>query len=464
MTLKAIPTWTFWAGGGAAAALAVGAASGYGTRYAIALTVAVGVTVLLTTNETWVLPVLVASVFIEVISIGGIAVSRLIAPIALIIVLGHLAAKRVRLGDQKPLVWVIGYATWALASAFWTESLSGTVHQLSSLAIGLIYMTAFATLLRGERELRSVLITFAVAALGIGLFALFAYLAGYSSDLEQGRSAGGTGDPNYFANYQVVALPLVLVLASATTRTWWRAGLYVVTLVIIGSVLASLSRGGIVTLAAVVVLLLVIPARHLFRSRAQKTAVAVVVAVASIVAFQTTASQLLPRIQTVFQGGDQTTATGQGSGRIYLWLGARTAFTAHPITGIGFGAFASQSNRLMLQTPGVNVEVYQIGSIGHEAHSLYIGTAAELGAPGLVLFLGIIGSVARSFLRTGRLAREAGDEFLSRLSTGLLVALFAWLVASVFLSTETSRIIWILIGISLALPRLINAPQEARPL
>jgi O-antigen ligase len=456
MTWKAIPTWVLWAGGGSAAAFVIGMSSGYSTRYAIALTIAIGVTLVLTTREAWVLPVLVASVFVEILSVGGVTISRLIAPIALLIVLGTWATSSTRLGTLKPLFWVGAYSTWALASMLWTESLSGTVHQLSSLAIALIYTAAFATLLRSERDLRAVLITIAVAALCIGLFALAAYAVGFSSDLDEGRSAGGTGDPNFFANYQVVALPLVLVLASVTRRRTWRLGLYGVTLVIIASVLTSLSRGGIVTLLAVVLLLLVVPARRLYRSRAQKAAVVAIVIAASFVAFQTTANQLVPRIQTVFAGQDETTSTGRGSGRIDLWLAARTAFTRHPLTGIGYGAFPSQSNELMLQTPGVNLEVNEIGNIGHEAHSLFIGTAAELGVPGLIMMCGLLLSVGRSFVRTARLAREAQDEFLLRLSTGLLIALFAWVVASVFLSTETSRIVWILIGISLALPRLVS--------
>ena len=52
--------------------------------------------------------------------------------------------------------------------------------------------------------------------------------------------------------------------------------------------------------------------------------------------------------------------------------------------------------RLLLSTPGVDPVVYKPRPTGDglEAHNTYLGTAAELGFPGLVLYLGFSSRLA----------------------------------------------------------------------
>ena len=66
--------------------------------------------------------------------------------------------------------------------------------------------------------------------------------------LQEGRVQGGTGDPSFFAAAHLIALPLILVLASNTKKGLLRNALYVVALVNIGSVLSTVSRGGTIQL------------------------------------------------------------------------------------------------------------------------------------------------------------------------------------------------------------------------
>jgi O-antigen ligase len=320
-------------------------------------------------------------------------------------------------------------------------------------------MSSFAILLRDRRDVVRILTAVSIAAFVIGMIAMAGFFFGIASELKQGRSSGGTGDPNFFATYQVVALPLVLVLTTMVKSGVRRVALYVVMLVIVASVLTSLSRGGVLTLVAVLLMVAAIPARRLYGSPGQKILFLVVIIAAGGFALATTAKDLVPRIKTVLVNNQEATSTGRGSGRVDLWLAARTAFVAHPYTGIGYGAFPSQSNQLLLQTPGVNLEVNQIGNIGHEAHNAYLGSAAELGIPGVAFFVGVLASLFATLGRTARAARRAGDEMVARLAAALIVSLVAFAISSIFLSTETSRVLWIMLGMSLALPRLLARPE-----
>jgi O-antigen ligase len=98
---------------------------------------------------------------------------------------------------------------------------------------------------------------------------------------------------------------------------------------------------------------------------------------------------------------------------------------------------------------------------GLQAHSAYIGTLADLGAVGLALFLGLLGSTALAIRRSVATAREADAMSTMRVANALMISLVGWAFASIFLSSETGRPLWIIIGIAIALPKLI-ADESAR--
>ena len=108
-------------------------------------------------------------------------------------------------------------------------------------------------------------------------------------------------------------------------------------------------------------------------------------------------------------------------------------------------------------TPESNITGFNVHR--EEVHNVYLGTATELGIPGLVFFLGLLVSTFASLRRTARRAREAGEEFIANVANALVVGLASWCVGSLFIETETSRPLWILIGITLALPKLIPEPE-----
>jgi O-antigen ligase len=437
---------------GVAVALAVGAGSALAPKYGIGIAIAAALGFTLVRWPTSILFVMVGSVFIEIVAIGGLTFARLLAPVALVITAAALLKGRASFAGGGTFLWVLAYSAWALASGLWTVSLSGTVHLLGSLAIALTFLLAFGALIGSARELRRTYQALAVVALTTSVFAIVTFAAGATA-----RSSAAKGDPNSFAAYELIALPLVLLLASETANPRIRLGLYATSLAIIGAVMTSLSRGGLLTLAALLLLLGALPARMMFRSGRQKAVVLALVVTGTAIAFYSTAPELTARIDQVF-----TTAGHSGSGRLDLWKGAVTSIKQRPALGLGFGAFSSVSTNLLLQTPGVDLVDFEPSRNGDLAHSAYLETLAELGIPGLVLFLGVLGSTAVSLRGTARRARAAGVGIVERSAHGLLIGLFAWAIAAAFLSLETARPLWILIGLALALPKVLEAERRRR--
>jgi O-antigen ligase len=446
-----------WAAYGAGSALVVGAATATSIRLGVVAAIALALAVTLVNQPGVILVVLAISVFAEVVSLGGLTISRLFAPLALLVVLAETARGRARIAPAAPLGWVAAYVLWAFASGLWTISLGGTKFLLSSLVLALAYMIAFAALLSTRRELERVLYTLAAAGLAFGLFATATFV------LNPSRKSGAVGDPNFFAAYQVAVLPLVLVLAAEARSRWLRLCLVGTALVVAVSILASISRGGFLALAATTLVLLILPAGAIFTTRAQKAVVLIVVMAGTAIAAQK-GTNVLPRLNIAYAEltGASTSQTreARGSGRVNIWLAAKTTIRERPLLGVGYGAFTRVSNDLMRRTPGVDLENFELVPRGSAAHDAFIESTAELGIPGLLLFLGLLISMARLLRRTAARARVAGEWFTMRVANAVLVSLVGWSVASIFISSETSRPLWILIGIGLALPKLL--PAKAR--
>jgi O-antigen ligase len=187
-----------------------------------------------------------------------------------------------------------------------------------------------------------------------------------------------------------------------------------------------------------------------------------VIVLAAGIGFKATEEALLPRFDAIF-----TTSGATGSGRLNEWRAAWASVQERPYLGLGFGAFPAVSNQLMQETPGVDLENFDLRPDGILVHNTYLGSLAELGIPGLVLFLGLLTSIALTLRRAMHQAPTAANDFLRRVGGALQVSLAAWGTSAVFLSVETARSIWILIGLVLALDKLITRaaahPEPAAP-
>jgi O-antigen ligase len=165
--------------------------------------------------------------------------------------------------------------------------------------------------------------------------------------------------------------------------------------------------------------------------------------------------QVVSRAETIY--APKTKDDASGSGRTNLWKAAAKTAGENPLTGIGYGGFGAISQELLFQTPGVDLDIQQIRQEGDYfvAHNTYLGTAAELGLPGLFLYLGLLLSTGLYLRRTAARAAALGAPFVGRVAHALLLGLVSWAVTSFFLSGETARMLWIVVGLSLALPTLL---------
>lgn len=75
--------------------------------------------------------------------------------------------------------------------------------------------------------------------------------------------------------------------------------------------------------------------------------------------------------------------TSTAVSRLFIWKMAIDQTIQHPLTGIGIGVYAE------------HIGVQAFGRVGTHAHNLFLSLSAETGIPGLLIFLGLLGSMIR---------------------------------------------------------------------
>jgi O-antigen ligase len=433
-------------------------------KLGLAVAVALIVGGMLLARPFLLVPVAMVTVLLEGLTFGGAAVTRLVVPGAFLVVAAELLRGSARIRVGPPLFAAGAYVVWAIASGLWTESTEGTMFLLQSLGISLVFLAAFASMINTEAELRLLLYVLSFSAALIGGLSVIAFGGSlevpYLPLLQGGRSQGGVGDPDFFASMQLVFVPLALVLASEERRPAVRIALYFGILTLLASAFTSLSRGAYLGTVVLGILFLASRPERLFRARHEKAVALVVVALGMVAFFSRpfVRDEVVTRARSIYAPANEEEASG--AGRTNLWMAAAKTAGENPLTGVGFGSFKFISQELILRTPGVNPEILQIREEGNNfaAHNTYLGTAAELGFTGLFLYVGILLVTFATLRRTSREAFARGSPFVGRVAHALLLGLAVWAVTTFFLSGETARTFWIIVGLSLALPKLIPEP------
>jgi O-antigen ligase len=104
------------------------------------------------------------------------------------------------------------------------------------------------------------------------------------------------------------------------------------------------------------------------------------------------------------------------SGRLSIWDTAGNMLNAHPIVGVGPGAFDHAYSQHSRRTDDPFRTANDQGKHAYHAHQMYVGAAAETGLVGLAGLLAVIGFVGHWFRRASLLARARAAPYLACLA------------------------------------------------
>lgn len=264
---------------------------------------------------------------------------------------------------------------------------------------------------------------FIAGALAAAVGALYSFFV-----MHRARAVGPLPDPNDLGYVLASTIPLVLLAFPTGRGLGMRVARTTASLVLVLAVATTFSRGAAVGLAAFA---LWAAARRVFRLRS------VAIALTSAACALALAWGLAPITADNALHQKEYVAQANIDSRELRWSAAARLLAEHPLVGVGPGGFQDNYVRshdaelISIDPPPVT-------------HNMYLEVGSELGAPGLLVFVAIIGT---GFV-SSELARRRGPQGLALGVQGSLVVIS---VASLFLSEEYYLPLWAVIAMACAL-------------
>jgi putative inorganic carbon (HCO3(-)) transporter len=251
------------------------------------------------------------------------------------------------------------------------------------------------------------------------------------------------GDNNMVAVGMAMLIPIIGALATTSTG-WQKRAFQFLNVGVMYRALSTYSRGGFLSIGAV-------SAIWFWRSPHKlKTLCAVVIAAALIL--PVLPQQFWDRMSTIDAPADARDNSQQG--RLHFWQVAVAMANDWPLNGVGHSGYQHAYNQYDWTEGRFSTD--------RAVHSAWFGVLAELGYPGLVLFVLIVFNAMRACRRV-RLAAKRGeiDEPLGAYAVGFESALVAFIVGGSFVSFQYCEMLWHFFALSIALERVAVAEAAA---
>jgi O-antigen ligase len=191
------------------------------------------------------------------------------------------------------------------------------------------------------------------------------------------------------------------------------------------------SRGGFIALAAVAIYVVLCFSAIPLRWRLSATALVAVVLIA------TASDQYWHQMGTIASDADYNHTAE--SGRLQIWSRGIGYMMDNPVLGVGPGNFQTAEGTL---SPFAERQQYGVGVRWNAPHNSFVQIGAELGFPGLALYIAVIASAFSAL-------RRAGD-----LSPALTASLLGFVVGSFFLSLAYSEMLYTLVALAVGLRKV----------
>ncbi len=290
---------------------------------------------------------------------------------------------------------------------------------------------ATANFFDGAERLRALAKFLVVYGLALAVFALIQHFAWdgrfyWFRQTAQQNVFGPFVNRNHYAGYIEMLAPLPMALIASRGLAREARLFYGFAAVMMGlSVVVSLSRGGMISLAAGMMFVLIASLRRARRERHGATQnrlssvlFAVLIAASILVGvLWIGADPVIDRIaQTI---SDAPRAETEHFSRGWMWQDSWSIFRAHPFTGAGLGAFETA------------YPIYGHGNgrlVVAQAHNDYLQALTDAGILGGLAALAFIALVIRSFAK----AIKTKDPLVGAFAVGCGGGLFAMLVHSLF--------------------------------
>ncbi len=303
---------------------------------------------------------------------------------------------------------------------------------------------------------------YAAWALALSAVASSLLSFGFSRVMQAGRisvASGTLSDPNEYALILLLTAPFWWIVATNGKHPKLMTGVAILfCLPVAAAFFRTGSRGGLTGLATMSCLVF-------WRARPiQKIVLVGVAALTLVSAFTLLPTYLAERYMTLFSNSDMAQMSGETAEALRADIGSSNArremlymslhrTMEHPIFGVGPGGF---------EAANWDAELKAGRRVGWQpSHNSYTQVSAELGIPGLILFLSVLWQSVKSLRTVSRQAKL--DPALRRISNAascVSVILITFCVGAFFLSVAYTPMIAAMLGLCAALERIAAREVE----
>lgn len=343
-----------------------------------------------------------------------------------------------KLGRAKLVVFFLGaHAVWAVIAAIASpEPDRSFIFVREYLKVWLMFLVSISLIDSVER---SRVLAWVIAG-SIG------YLAAEFNQIYYLRGANYVGrwgyarmDSNSFAVVMVTSMA-VCAYMGLYSRRWWQKVLgFAGAAAAAHTVMLSFSRGSF--LGAVVAGIVAVVVTR------KKPGFIVACLLGAVVIARLAGPSIRDEFATVFVPAEERDGSAQS--RVDLWKDCLEVMGQYPLLGVGPGRFRRISAQFGWPP-------------GKDAHTLWLGVGAEMGAPALVFLLGFYGTTA---LLLFPLARSRLDEepwrWLSTAAAMVVVCLAAFGVSALFVSMQGLESPYFIVALGVATIRLAQRERQS---
>lgn len=313
------------------------------------------------------------------------------------------------------------FLLWVFISGF-TQPCSFTHEMLTRYISFAMFFYIVISLINSQARLRMALWSCILTMLSASCLALFQHFSA-----EQAVRARSTFlDSNYFNLYLLPIIPVAFYRIIDEHSLILKIIAAVASIILILAVVFTFSRGGMIGLVVVLLLLALNSKRKLLAF-----SIIAIIATVFIINMPDYFRDRIEKTGIELQEAKTHTSTYR---RMLLVEAGWKIFMDNPLTGVGVGNFYWTAGKYEPVYPGF-------------AHNMYIEVAAELGLVGIFLFMGIIFLTLKDL----RMIIKRTDLNLGNYAKGLYIGLMGFLAAALFLHAEYEKFLWLFIFLTISL-------------
>ncbi|MCU1258519.1 MAG: O-antigen polymerase [Bryobacterales bacterium] len=261
---------------------------------------------------------------------------------------------------------------------------------------------------------------------------------------------GTLGNSNDLAGSLLMGVPfLVYVVMDKRRNPFARMVCVGLTFVLLAVVLRTGSRGALIAIAALVVVVFL-------KANPVRKFLILILCVVMALAFPVMVPKtVIARFSTILKtntndvGGfaDRVSAVESTNARRELMLQALRLTRKHPLFGVGLGNFANQSAELSIAKGEV--------PMWFTCHNIFLLVLSETGIPGFLLYMAVIVVCYKSLFSLQRQARNVPElQEVGRIAFCIAVSLTAFLACGIFSTSAYTFPLPLLAGLTAALVRV----------